>query len=88
MGDAPAVNPSAEFWVDRNVRFTDVIREAEHSGCASGRARTVLIVSDNCSTPCVTTPPVHLLNRPQPTTPTTPGPLVTQYPDPMPEVAD
>ena len=82
------LNPHAEFGVPRTARLYDLLQLGEHSGCASGRARALLLISEACSENTITRVPRELANRPQPREPQPLTELVTRYVEEAPRIQD
>ena len=83
----PFIQPNAELDVRRTIPLNELIQEVEHSGCASGRARAIVVIAENCSTNTITRCPAVYRNREQPIAPDAPQTLRTHYP-PMPIPTD
>eukprot|EP00435_Cladocopium_sp_Y103_P074318 s85_g48.t1 len=61
-GPQPMVNADADLSVPLSATLRQVLAEAEHTGCSSGRARGVLVVCEQVSQPmdCLTTRPAAM----------------------------
>ena len=83
----PMLHPHGEFEISRRASLLDPVQQSEHSGCSSGRLRAILMISENCSTGCLTPVPRHLVDRPLPRDPAQPQPLRSDYPPMTPAVS-
>ena len=68
------------------IPLSELLQEVEHSGCASGRARAILVIAESCSTNTITRCAREYIAREQPTQPNIPDPLRTNYPPTPPAI--
>lgn len=65
----------------------ELLQLVEHSGCASGRARAVLIFAEQHSANTITRCPAQFIARELPPSPYIPQPLRTSYPPRVPPLS-